>query len=62
MAVEAPGHLFPAWPASGPDWHSYDFELPVCLWMFVQQTDSHLHLLATEEMPPPSVNRITKLS
>lgn len=59
-AVEAPSHLLPAWPASGPDWHSYDSELPTGLWMFVQQTDSHLHLLASEELPPSSVNRTIK--
>lgn len=59
-AVEAPSHLLPAWAASGPDWHSYDSELPTGLWMFVQQTDSHLYLLASEESPPSSVNRTIK--
>ncbi len=57
---EAPSHLFPAWAASGPDWHGYGFELPAGLWMFVQQTDSHLRLQAPEETPPPSANQITK--
>lgn len=59
-SVEAPSHLFPAWPVSDPDWHSYDSQFPAGLWVFVQQSDSHLHLLATEESPPPSVNQVIK--
>lgn len=63
MAAEAPSHLFPAWAASGPDWHGCESEqLPVGLRMFVQQTDSNLHLQAPEETPPPSVNQIIKQS
>lgn len=58
--VEAPSHLFPACVAPGPDWQCHESELQVGLWMFVQQTDSHLHVLENEEMPPSSVNRIIK--